>query len=234
MNQRREKIQARAIEIPHGAVVHGIAVSRRTPGGNQIYQNSFLRFYTLPPAQFARAIRSLMLVTEMHAPWRPPVLRPHLFVALEFRLAGLLLGLPGVIALVVVVRDALFLRSAPPPAASEPLDVGTYGLAGLLSNGAQGVGHALRALNGVATWLLILFAMAMLLVVAFAVLLYVTGQGIGHQAAWARVVALALSVLLALASCALLALLRGELAPFALLPLGLSLYTLWVLIWRFA
>ena len=162
------------------------------------------------------------------------MVRHLLIVALEFRLAGLLLGIPGVAALVVVIRDVLFLRKAPPPDKSEPLDIGTYGLAGLLNNGARGVGHLLFALNGVATWLLTLLAFVMLLVVLFAVGLYLTGRGIDRQAAWARIIALALSGGLALVSCVLMAVLRRELAPFAVVPLGLSLYTLWVLLWRFA
>ena len=160
--------------------------------------------------------------------------RHLLIVALEFRLAGLLLGVPGVVAFVVVIRDVLFLRRAPPPDNSAPLEIRTYGLVGLLTNAARGIGPALRALNRVATWLLTLLAVALLVAVLFAVLLYLTGSGLDQQAVWARIVALALSASLAVGSCTLIARLRRQLAPLAALPLGLSLYTLWVLIWRFA
>ena len=160
--------------------------------------------------------------------------RPLLIVALEFRIAGLLLGIPGVVAFVVVIRDVLLLRKAPPPGNSAPLDIGTYGLVGLLTNAARGIGPALHALSRMATWLLTLLAGGLLVVVLFAVLLYLTGNGLDQQAVWARITALALSASLAVGSCTLIARLRRKLALLAALPLGLSLYTLWVLIWRFA
>lgn len=68
----------------------------------------------------------------------------------------------------------------------------------------------------------------------FAILLYLTGRGIGHHATWARVIAIMMSAGLAIASCAILTALRREQAPAALAPIMLSLYTLWVLIWRFS
>ena len=61
-----------------------------------------------------------------------------------------------------------------------------------------------------------------------------TRYRISIHATWARIIALALSVGLALVSCAAIAAIRPDLAVFAAAPLGLSLYTLWVLIWRFA
>jgi hypothetical protein len=39
---------------------------------------------------------------------------------------------------------------------------------------------------------------------------------------------------LMLVSCSLAAVMERNLAPLAAVPIGLSLYTLWVLIWRFA
>jgi len=66
------------------------------------------------------------------------------------------------------------------------------------------------------------------------VLLYRTGRGIIHHATWARISAIVLSTGLALASCAMMAVMQRDHAPFAALPIALSLYTLWVMIWRFA
>jgi uncharacterized membrane protein len=45
--------------------------------------------------------------------------------------------------------------------------------------------------------------------------------------------AMLLSTGLALMSCAVMVVMRRDHAPFAALPICLSLYTLWVLIWRF-
>jgi hypothetical protein len=66
------------------------------------------------------------------------------------------------------------------------------------------------------------------------VLLYLTGRGIIHHATWARISAIVLSTGLAIASCAIMAVMRRDNAPFAMLPIAASLYTLWVMIWRFA
>jgi hypothetical protein len=66
------------------------------------------------------------------------------------------------------------------------------------------------------------------------VLLYLTGSGIGRHAIWARIVAILTAALLALASCAMMSVMRRDNAPFSALPIGISLYALGVLIWRFA
>jgi hypothetical protein len=153
-------------------------------------------------------------------------------IATGFRLTGALLGAASIAALFDLARTALMLRRLPPPDTSAPLDIGTYGLVGLLHNGARGVGKVLFALlSGPGVWLVTLLAIAALLSVLFALLLYLTGRGIGHHAMWARITAILMSIALAAASCAIMR--RGETAPLALLPAALSLYTLWVLIWRF-
>jgi hypothetical protein len=155
-------------------------------------------------------------------------------VAIEFRLAGFLLALPAIATLLMVADIALDLHELPPPDDSPPLDVGTYGFIALMANVARGLGPILRAIAGVAGWVAIALAAAAFVVLLFAALLYLTGRGIGQQATWARIIAIALSVGLALVSCAVMATLRRDMAVFATAPLGLSLYTLWVLIWRFA
>jgi hypothetical protein len=71
-------------------------------------------------------------------------------------------------------------------------------------------------------------------VLLLAALLYLIGRGIGHHATWARVLAMLTCLGLMLVSCSLAAVMERNLAPLAVVPIGLSLYTLWVLIWRFA
>jgi hypothetical protein len=156
----------------------------------------------------------------------------HLMViATGFRLTGALLGAASIAALFDLADTALMLRRLPPPDPGAPLDIGTYGLVGLLNNSARGVGKVLFALlSGPGVWFVVVLAIAAVLSLVFALLLYLTGRGIGHHAIWARIIAILLSLGLAAASCAMM---RRELVPIVLLPTALSLYTLWVLIWRF-
>lgn len=157
-----------------------------------------------------------------------------MIIATGFRLTGALLGIAAIAALADFASTALTLRRLPADA-GVPIDVGTYGLAGLLHNSARGLSKVLLALlTGPGFWVVVVLAIAATVALLFAVLLYFTGRGIGHHATWARVIAIMMSIGLAVASCAVLTALRHEQAPVALAPIALSLYTLWVLIWRFA
>ena len=155
-------------------------------------------------------------------------------VAIEFRLAGILLAIPAIATLFVVADLALSLHELPALDNSEPLDIGTYGIIALMVNALRILGPILHAIAGLAGWALALLAIAATLVLAFAALLCMTGRAIGDHASWARILAGLMSFCLALVSLAAMTALRRDLAPFAAAPLGLSLYTLWVLIWRFA
>jgi hypothetical protein len=160
--------------------------------------------------------------------------RHLLIVAIGFRLTGILLGVASIAALIDLADTALLLRRTPPPETGLPLDIETYGLVGLLHNAARGVGFGLHALAGLLNILVVILAVAAALALLFALLLYLTGRGIGQHATWARIVAILLSLSLALTSCAIMAVMRRDNAAFATLPIGVSLYALWVLIWRFA
>jgi hypothetical protein len=155
-------------------------------------------------------------------------------VALEFRVAGLVFAVPALATLAVVADAAFSLRRLPPLDNSEPLDIGTYGFIAIMANVARGLGPILHAIAGAAAWVVALLVIAASLALVLAVLLYLTGRGIGHHAAWARIFGGLLSFGLALVSCLAMTSLPRDLAPLAAAPLGLSLYTLWVLIWRFA
>ena len=155
-------------------------------------------------------------------------------VALEFRLAGLLLAIPSLATLAVAADAAFSLRGLPPPDNSKPLDIGTYGLVRIMANVLRGLDPIMQVIAGAVGWVVTLLAVAASLALLFAVLLYLTGRGIGHHAAWARVFGSLLTFGLGLISLMVLTSLRRDLALFAAAPLGLSLYTLWVLIWRFA
>lgn len=161
-------------------------------------------------------------------------MRHLLIVAIGFRLTGLLLALGSIAALVDLGDTVLLIRRTPPPDTGAPLDVGTYGLVALLVNTARGAGYLLHALAAVVGVLLVILMALAVLALLFGVLLYLTGRGIGHHATWARIIAMLISAGLALTSVGLMVAMRRDHAPFAALPIGLSLYTLWVLIWRFA
>jgi hypothetical protein len=162
------------------------------------------------------------------------MVRHLLIVATLFRAGGILIAVAALVSLGDLAETFLLLRKTPPPDTSAPLDIGTYGLVGLISNAARGIGHVLHALAGLASVLLVVLAVASVIALALSVLLYLTGRGIIHHAGWARISAIVLSAGLALASCAIMAVMRRDHAPFAALPIALSLYTLWVMIWRFA
>jgi hypothetical protein len=161
-------------------------------------------------------------------------MRHLLIVAIGFRLTALLLALGSIAALVDLGDTVLLIRRTPPPDTGAPLDVGTYGLVALLVNTARGAGYLLHALAAVLGVLLVILMALAALALLFGVLLYLTGRGIGHHATWARIIGMLISASLALTSVGFTVVMRRDHAPFAALPIGLSLYTLWVLIWRFA
>jgi hypothetical protein len=162
------------------------------------------------------------------------VIRHLLIVATGFRVVGLALGIASLVTLVDVADTWFQIRRMPPPDMGPPLDLKTYGLVGLLHNAARGFGYGVQALAGLFSILLIVVAVAAMFGLLAAVLLYLTGGGVGQHAIWARIVAVATATLLAFMSCTVAATIQRDLVPFAALPMGLSLYALWVLIWRFA
>jgi hypothetical protein len=162
------------------------------------------------------------------------VIRHLLIVAIGFRFAGMLLAVASTTTLVDVAGTWFEIRRLPPPEIGPPLDLKTYGLVGLLHNAARGFGYGVHAMAGLFSILLVVLAVTAIFGLLVAVLLYLTGSGIGRHAIWARIVAILTASLLALASCAVMAVMRRDHAPFAALPIGISLYALWVLIWRFA
>jgi hypothetical protein len=162
------------------------------------------------------------------------MVRHLLIVAIGFRVAGLLLALASIAALADFADTAWVMRQMPPPDTSAALDLQTYGLVALIANAARGAGYVLHALSGVLSIILVALAITAVFGLLFGVLLYLTGRGIGQHAVWARIMAMLISAGLALISCAVMLVMRRDHAPFAVLPIGVSLYTLWVLIWRFA
>ena len=161
-------------------------------------------------------------------------------VAGEFRVFGLLFGVPSLATFGLAIYSAIDLGSVPvpPPDKSDYLDVGTYGLTGLLVNGGEaigtGLGKLLELLSSAAPWIIGALAMESLAMTLFAVLLYFTGQGIGRSATWARIVGILLTTGSMIVFIGMLVILPQGLMLLACLPMALSLYTLWVLCRRYA
>jgi hypothetical protein len=157
-----------------------------------------------------------------------------LIVASGFRVAGWVIGVPSVIALLGSTAAWIDLRFNLPPVEGHYLDVEKYGLRGLLENGARTVVKIFEFFGGVALWVLTIAAAASLMMTLFAVLLYVVGRGISQHSTVARVAAILISIVLLLCSLGPMAALQGGWRALACLGPGLSFYMLWVLCFRFA
>ena len=118
-------------------------------------------------------------------------------MALGFRFAGFLLAMTSLVVLEEAGYSAYVVHNAPPPDNSAPLDIGKYGLVGLLTNGAQVAGRAVHTLSFAAGWILAAVAVVAFVAFLLAVLIYFTGGGISRQRGWARVVGVLLSLGLA-------------------------------------
>lgn len=155
-----------------------------------------------------------------------------MIVARGFRIAGWALGLTCFIAAIGLGVSAFALNHQ---AQVKPayLDVGAYGLVGLLSNGANGVAAGLSFLGGVASAILALLAIVAVAGIAFAVLLHAVGRGLTASAAWARVLAGLISLVALLNAASALAFLRQGAAILDAALVASLAYVLWVVGWRF-
>jgi hypothetical protein len=181
------------------------------------------------------------LLCEQTANGRMPDVREivnHLrIVAIAFRLAGLTLAIIAILVLADLASTALVMHQMPPPETGQRLDIGTYGIVALLVDAASGFSWVIHALAGVAGVILVALAVAVVLILLLGVMLYFAGRGIGRHARWPRIIAMLMSAGFLLSLCSLTPALlaaRQDSAPLVALPIVFCLYTLWVLIWRFA
>jgi hypothetical protein len=159
--------------------------------------------------------------------------RHRLIVAGGFRFAGVLLGAPALIAALYFGWSAVALSQAPKPGPSQMLDVSTYGLVGLLSNAATGVGAGLSLFNGIVAGIVAMAAVLAILATLFAFLLYLVGRGLKRARGWARAIAFVVAGFgLLVGAGAFLATTDAVRAAVAGV-LAVDLYALWVLGWRF-
>lgn len=154
-------------------------------------------------------------------------------VANGFRATGLLLGLLSLVLLFLFGGSLFLAARQPSPPPSHPLDIHTYGIVGLLQNGAIGLGQGLNFLATLGLWLGVLVAVVSLLVLLFALLLFLVGRGVADRAGWARVVAALLAVIVLLVCGSVLFNLPRDGAAIAGACMLIAFYSLWVLGWRY-
>ncbi len=112
---------------------------------------------------------------------------------------------------------------------------GSDSLVNLLVAGAQIFGKALGFFAGAVEVLLWVLAVIFFLLLCFAAILLLVGRGLRRHRRWARTLGILLAFGLLVASMASLALQRGAVPTVAALLLAMgSVYTLWVLLRRFA
>ena len=156
----------------------------------------------------------------------------RLIVARGFRIAGLVIGVPSSLAAIGLGGGA-FVAGSGSGHKPEHLDISTYGIVGLISNAANGVGGVLSFLNGVAAWVFGLIAVLAIAAALFAGLLYLVGRGLNASAPWARLVAGLTTGMLTFHSLVALALLRGGARLVDAVLLAALIYVMWVLVRRF-
>jgi hypothetical protein len=162
------------------------------------------------------------------------VLQHQQIVALGFRVAGCVLGIPSLLLFLDLTFSLISFNFRPAPDKSKFLDVTTYGLVGLLTNSAKVVGSLLGGISELASWLMIIAATIAFAITIFAAIVYFTGAGIDHHSTWARVLAILMSASFVVVSLVALTVLPRNWIPLPCLTIGASAYALWVLGWKFS
>ena len=168
---------------------------------------------------------------EGHSEIRDILVNHRMIVGWGLRIGGWIVGVPSLAALVMVCAS---LFSPVPAADNSPyLDIGTYGIAGLLANGAHVVGSVCAWLGHLLRWMLEAIAVGLAATLLFAVALSLTGRSVLRHAPAARVAAIVFAGLFLLVwSVALVSLPRSAMAVSAI-GVAASLYAIWVLGWRY-
>jgi hypothetical protein len=156
-------------------------------------------------------------------------------VANGFRAVGLLLGIPSLLVCLCLTALKIDLaRSKPVPSAQSGSDVNLKrdGIVGVVEVVATVIVKSLELVGKGVDWIAGILAIVAAALTLAGASLFLTGRGLVLHAAWARIAAgLAASGFLLISFLVMTALRRG--AVFALIPIAVSIYMLWVLIRRF-
>jgi hypothetical protein len=152
-------------------------------------------------------------------------------VASGFQVAGFVLGIPSLLAVLFFGGSAITLRMMTPP--DSPTGHAGPSLVNYLVDGARLLGKIFGFIGAVGQTLFTIIACVALVVLLFAVLCFFTGRGLIDNATWARVVAMGISgVTFLIAALGILSTRRVPglifFGPFA----AASGYALWALIKR--
>jgi hypothetical protein len=162
--------------------------------------------------------------------------RHLLIVANGFRVAGFLLGIPSLLVCLWLTWGLIELAWLKPDKAalsgSQSIDIGRDGIVGIAVALATGVGKAFEFAGGATAFVMRMLDITAAALAVLGACLFFTGRGLFLHAAWARMIAgVAASGILLISFLALTSLRRG--GTFALIPIGVSIYLLWVLVRRF-
>jgi hypothetical protein len=161
--------------------------------------------------------------------------RHLLIVANGFRAAGFLIGLPSL--LLCLYAGWIWIDvgvRAPDKVVTSPVDIQRQGLVGLLIAGANVIGKGFELFVRASRLVLILISIVAVALTLVGASLFLLGRGLFHHALWARIVAeICASGALMISFLTLTSFRRGAVF-LALIPLGISIYVLWVLIRKFS
>jgi hypothetical protein len=162
--------------------------------------------------------------------------RHLLIVANGFRGVGLLLGIPSLVVCLWLTATKIELARAKADASTQSspdINIKRDGIVGVVSAVATVFAIPLWLFAKLADWIADLVDILAAVFTLVSVSLFFTGRGLVLHATWARITAiLATSGFLLISFLVMTALRRGA-AAFALIPIGGSIYMLWVLIRRF-
>lgn len=114
-------------------------------------------------------------------------------VATGFQTAGLILGIPSLLALLFFGGSAISLKLMTPP--DSPTGHAGPSLVNYLVDGARLMGKAFGFIGAVGQAVFTFFAVIAFAVLLFSVLCYATGRGLVSNAAWARITAMLISAI---------------------------------------
>ncbi len=186
------------------------------------------------PAKLRSNLLKAILMARSAPP--PPHRHAHIhrrILGVSFQAMGAILGASALITGLLLAVNAVALRGAAPIHEAQSLEVQKYGLASLLSNSSHAIGKGLGLAVGAASWVFGALAICALFVTLLGALLFAAGRGVSRQASWARFTG-GLITLAVLASGAVVVRHLSQTAAIADgVVMTLSLYGLWVLVWRF-
>jgi hypothetical protein len=155
-------------------------------------------------------------------------------VANGFRALGVALAIPALVLLFMFGGSLFSLAHPPAVEPTHPLDLGKYGIVALVQYGAIGAAKIFQIFGVIGMWAGVFMAILSIVVLVFALVLFLTGRGIAAHGRWARIVGIACSVFALLVCWGVgLNVPRGGVI-IVLVIVAAAVYAFWTLGWRYA